>query len=784
MKDGERVYFARENETVEEHLAHVAQMASVFAYSFGGAELAAACGYLHDLGKYTDDYQDYLQRSIKGEGAVRGETIHSLQGGCYALEKFRDVEIADFVVNIVASHHGELIDMVDDEGRRTAERRVKAVTRKGKSIDELYREIVRLPEVQGILKKIEYKKLRNEFGKVFVRLKDFKLGWFGLHLFIKMIYSCLVDADRCDAAGFDGRGEVPQWDEISAALDAKLATFANTSPLNRVRAEISRQCFNAGNRERGVYTLNIPTGGGKTLSSLRFAIQHAKKHGFKRIIYVIPYLSIIDQTAKELRAIFGAHADEWMLEHHSNIVLTDESEEDSRGILTERWQSPIIVTTMVRFMETVMSNRAADLRKLHNMSEAVFVFDEFQALPLRCAALFSGTINFLTKMCASSAVLCTATQSSSSMNEAFPIYMAHDHELVSLKEEEKLLFKRVHFEFEKNDKTTAEVAQFAADLISKGKSVLVVLNTKKTAEEVYQECKKIIGNVPRFFLSTNLCAQHRKDNIKQIKDLLKDDFETPLLCVSTQLIEAGVDLSFGAVIRASAGVDSIIQAGGRCNRNGECKEPQAVYVVKVASEKLTNLPDIQIAQDVTRRICDEFPRNELTEQKVVDCFYEYLKARHIDELCYPIRNDALMRNVYDVLGENVVARNAYRTRCQKKYKGCAAGFATAANAFWMIDAVQISAVVPYQDGEVDVVELVTEFTRTFDPKEKIRILRKLQPYTVSVYANNEAWLQSISEEVKMFESSEERAFYFIAPNYYDAELGLVRDGGEQAFMNI
>ncbi len=770
-------FLARPDETLRDHLANVAEMASSFASAFGGRAFARTCGLLHDLGKYTKDFQDYLHRQMNGGNASRGETIHSVQGGLFALDHFAE-GMADILMNVIASHHGELLDMLGADGR-TSEARAKKTTHRGKSVKDLYQESLTYPEAAQLVSSIDGAGLKDEFRKVRQTIKEHRLESFGLHLFVKMIYSCLVDADRCDAAGIDGRSGTPPWHEIDKSLEHRLALFAKKKPLDAVRADISHQCKKAGVRARGIYTLSVPTGGGKTLSSLRFAIRHAQTHGLKRIIYVIPYLSIIDQTAKELRDIFGGKADEWMLEHHSNIVISEtESDEasEARKLLTERWDRPIIVTTMVRFMETVVSNRASDLRKMHNMSESVIVFDEIQSLPLQCVYLFNMTVNFLCKMCGSSAVLCTATQPALA-NVSHRIQLTPHDRLVSLAADALALFKRVRFEFlTDTPKTTDEVAQFAANLVAEGKRVLVVMNTKKTAADVYRAGTALLcADAERYFLSTDLCAQHRKDNIAGIRATMGDGGASrPLLCVSTQLIEAGVDLSFDAVIRANAGIDSIVQAGGRCNRHGEKDEPQMVYVVSVAGEKLANLPDIPIAQDATRRTREDFPELELTDERVLERFYKYLFYEHQDEMGYPFKEGT--RTVYETLNKNPTDCNRYKSMFNKEYKGCAAGFATAAAEFKMIKEFQVSAVVPYSPCREKIIELVTAFAHTFDPMEKICLLRRLQPYTVSVRASREPWLQSVSEKCG-------DVFYFVSQDYYDSELGLVSESSN-SFLSV
>ena len=742
-------------------------MASAFAQPFGGLSFAIACGYLHDLGKYSNSFQDYIRRVVQGEKAVRGETIHSLQGAFYAYENLNDIGNSDIIVNIVASHHSGLLDMLCEDGRTSKIRLEKRITRKGETLQGLCEQAINVSEAASLLQKIDERELTSEMNALLAHIKEAKLGFFGMQMFVRMVYSCLVDADRCDAAGLDGGLTEPPWQEIGAALDIYMQGFSNDTALNKVRNKISRQCLQAGMRGKGIYTLSVPTGGGKTLSSLRFAIRHAQHNHLKRVVYVIPYLSIIDQTAKELRAIFKDKSDEWMLEHHSNIVLetSNEDENDGKKILTERWDRPIIVTTMVRFMETILSNRSSDLRKLHNMTETVFVFDEIQSLPIRCTYLFNMSVSFLCQLCGSSAVLCTATQPALASVER-PLPLPENHSLVELSDGEKTLFKRVKFVKNTDAPMTAsEIGLFAVGFLTKGQSVLVVVNTKKTALAVYNSC-----NVPqdcdKVYLTTDLCSQHRKDNIERIRANIKDTPQKPTLCVSTQLIEAGVDLSFDVVIRANAGIDNIIQAGGRCNRNGEHKTRQAVYVIEVAGEDLSRLPGIVAAKNATRRALDDFPDAELSDPCVMERFYAYLFDAQRPLMAYPIPKSANGETVYGLLDRNVSGAGLYRSLNHgQAYHGCPAAFATAANAFHMIEGEQIAAVVPYAPRREEIMGLVSEFGQTFEPKERVRILRKLQPYTVSLYASREFWLQTVAEKVR-------DVFYLVGEGHYDPQTGL------------
>ena len=773
---GESVFWARPGERLLAHLTNVASVAGDYAAVFGGRKFAEVCGWLHDFGKYSHEFQDYIRRVINGEHAVRGETVHALQGALYAFRHLGNVGIADIVVNVVASHHGALTDMLGAHGRVSEERLTCNGTQRGKMLSESYEEVKSVPEAGQVLCQIDERKLTEEIKTVLLKIKEKSLDrFFGYHLFVRMVYSCLVDADRCDAAGIDGRIREPPWDEIEDSVERRVAAFSADTPLNKIRARISHQCLAAGERGSGIYTLSVPTGGGKTLSSLRFAVRHAKVNHLKRIIYVIPFLSIIDQTAMELRRVFGERTDEWMLEHHSNVVLQEEDDEDggARKTLTERWDCPIVVTTMVRFLETVFSNRASDLRKLHNMAESVLVFDEIQALPIRCAYLFNTAINFLHRLCGATAVLCTATQPALTDPQKVKknIVLSDKPSLVALSAHEMDLFKRVRFENKTRQPMTAcEVAEFAKGFVEQGANVLVVLNTKKTALEVYRNCSAPTG-VDKMYLSTDLCAQHRKDNIARAAENMRSPVRRQTLCVSTQLIEAGVDLSFDVVIRANAGIDSIVQAGGRCNRNGEKVSRQPVYIVEVSDEDLSRLPGIVAAKNAARRTFDDLPGAELTDSNVLERYYLYLYDSQASDMGYPVKEGKPGETVYGILDRNESDVDLYRqlTGGAKCYRGCPAAFARAAECFHVIDGGQIATVVPYAPHRERILALISEFGKTFDPKTRVRILRHLQPYTVSIRANREFWLQTVAEKVY-------NAFYFVGEGFYDFETGLTGEG--------
>jgi len=746
------IYYARENQELSEHIEKTANLARKFADIFGCANTAYTAGVLHDLGKYTLAFQDYLKRSIRGEDVTRGEVIHALQGAKFAEETIKEPVIADMIGNIVASHHGGLFDNISD-----GESVLSVKTSRGE--DKLhYAEAVR-----AFTPRVNEAKLNPEILNFCNTSQAKKLNpHFMLHLLTKALFSCLVDADRCNSAGLEIDDERPGWADLISQLENHLTSLPDEGDISEIRKNISEQCNESGGRQKGIYNLSVPTGGGKTLSSLRFALEHANEHKLKRIIYIIPYLSILDQTAAKMHKVFSDNSSELILEHHSNIELPEgNDEEEQYRLLASRWDSPIILTTMVQFLETIYSNRASTLRKFHNMSETVLIFDEVQALPIKCVHLFNDAINFLHIFGKSTILLCTATQPHLHKTKR-PVFLSDKPNIASIVPEKLEIFERVRIEdMTQSAMDHEQIALMVKEQIEHNKSTLVILNTKGDASKVYEQCRSI--ECEKAFLTTNLCPAHRLNILDRLRENLAPETKRLTLCVSTQLIEAGVDISFDCVIRAAAGMDSIIQAAGRCNRNGENPTPQSVFVVDVKGEKLSRLPTIKTGKEIAARVFREYQGNNLLSDEVINRFYQYYFYDQKDKMDYSINGEET--TIYSLLNDNPLGAAAYRNRNDEPYKGLPCAFRTAAEAFSVIDGTQTGIVVPYGDAS----QLVDEFVESHNPREKMRILKQLQKYTVSVYAHT---LKKIEPAVNVVDST----FYLLDHDYYDTEeRGLLLD---------
>jgi len=376
----------------------------------------------HDMGKLSAAFVSYLrENSTKDKQHLRGSVIHATQGAKYiydtALTNRGFLAVAEMVALCITGHHGGLMDGISPVGDTPLRNRLSQDKR-----GLHYGEVTAAFEQAGVMT-VPVEELlstcRAELSAFIESCKVNQLNTaFMVHMLVKSLYSCLVDADRYNAYCFDS-GKKPEtqivsppWEELASRLEQYISAFSSTSAIAQIRNDISQKCLKASVRQRGVYRLHVPTGGGKTLSSLRFAVNHAKMHRMERIIYVIPYLSVLEQTAHEIRKAFQYRDDEeFILEHHSNLTPPDDEEEArSYRLFTDRWNQPIVITTMVQFLESVFSHRGSKLRKVHNLANSVFIFDEVQSLPIKCVHLFNDAMNYLHTFGRSTILLCTATQ--------------------------------------------------------------------------------------------------------------------------------------------------------------------------------------------------------------------------------------------------------------------------------------------------------------------------------------------------------------------------------------
>lgn len=533
------------SQTVLEHLNGTADLCARFAAAFGAEDQGRLAGLTHDIGKYSDAFQRRLNN---------GPKVDHSTAGAFECCKAKQL-LAAFVV---AGHHSGL----PDGGSRT------------NSPDEST--FLARMNLAGAGKLEPYDAWRQEV--TLPRASFPALGHSQAEgmFFTRMLYSCLVDADYLDTEAFMAgqpadRGGVDSMEDLERKLQAYISDwFHAKEELNRQRCAILRCCQDQGETQKpGLFTLTVPTGGGKTTASLAFALRHARVHGLHRVIYVIPYTSIIEQNAGKFRDILGA---ENVLEHHSGVLynIDDEADPETSRLAraTENWDLPVVVTTAVQFFESLFSSRSSKCRKLHNLAGSVIIFDEAQMLPLPYLRPCIFAIAQLVKHYGVSAVLCTATQPF--LGPLFREFLPEKApvELCPPDTYDSHLFRRVTYRREGS--LTSEVLSQRLNALPQ---VLCVVNLRKIAQEIFRS----LDQDGAFHLSTLMYPTHRKTVLEKIKTRLKEDL--PCRVVSTSLIEAGVDVDFPRVFREEAGLDSIIQAAGRCNREG--KRPVEESIVNI-----------------------------------------------------------------------------------------------------------------------------------------------------------------------------------------------------------
>lgn len=531
-------------QTLSAHLAGVADLATDFAAAFQSAPWGTLAGWLHDLGKADSRFQAYLDKcNGLDDTQYDGSRVnHSSAGAAFAMERLGPCH-GKALAYLAAGHHAGLPDWhsgqaslqyrLEDDGKPNLEHSRQAI--EGLFPTDL---VERLPAPPSFLQK-------NPGG---------------FHLWIRMLFSCLVDADYLDTESFmnpakaGARSDFASLSQLKARFDdhmAKMTANARPSPVNRVRQEILAACRAAAKRPGGLFALDVPTGGGKTLSSMAFALDHAAERGYQRIIYVIPYTSIIEQTAGIFAGIFGR---ENVVEHHCNLNPDNESLRSQ--LAAENWDAPVIVTTNVQFFESLYAARSSRCRKLHNIANSVVVLDEAQTLPPTLLEPCVKVMNQLTRHYGVSLVLCTATQPS-------PPNLDEPVDIIPASLDLHSRMKRVEYHFPTDLNAPVSWPELAKELTGHER-VLCVVNTRR-------DCRDLFNLMPEgtIHLSALMCGEHRSAVIDEIKQKLKTD--QPLRVISTQLVEAGVDIDFPVVYRALAGLDSIAQAAGRCNREGKLK---------------------------------------------------------------------------------------------------------------------------------------------------------------------------------------------------------------------
>lgn len=689
-------------QTLKSHLENVGCLAAESASHFNATELARIAGLLHDLGKYTEEFQQRLRGS-------KVKVDHSTHGALQILEMESVHSFFRWLIaHAVAGHHAGLSDRrFSDDVQKISALDIRLNVEDGalpKLIDD-WRAEISLPNIDSI----PFQFSENPAWQLSV------LG--------RMLYSCLVDADFLDTDAFYRRIEnrpvrdlsYPSIDELKNRFDTHMAKpkFQSGDGINKTRQKILKTVRERAELAPGLFTLNVPTGGGKTLSSLAFALDHAKKHKLRRVILVIPFTSIVEQNASVWReALSIKEGEPALLEHHSAfnadaVNRNDSSSKDKLREAAENWEPPIIVTTAVQFFESLFGNRSSRCRKLHNIAESVVILDEAQTLPTQllrpCVAMIKElALNYRTSL-----VMCTATQPALRLEDGFENGFDQIHELAPEPEQLHKQLERVRVEYI-GERTDDELIE---ELLQQPQ-VLCIVNNRRHARALFEKIRVSEGAA---HLTTLMCAQHRSEKLTELREQLKAG--EPVRLISTSLIEAGVDVDFPSVYRAETGLDSIAQAAGRCNREGKRPIESSLVCVFKADEQWPVPPELKQYAEAFRSVYRKHADQLLSLAAMQDYFQEVYWQKTAGT------NDGLdAKAILNCAQLDMTDPNGLDIR-----------FEQIAQRFQMIESNMQPVIVPYIGQSERSGESIEDLLEQLEYADQVGgIARKLQRYLVQV----------------------------------------------------
>ena len=772
------------------HLLRVGNLMKEDAARIGLSSLAYLIGVLHDLGKCSKDFADYLDWCHKHpeDNSQKGTVDHSSAGGQFLMQRYgRRGDSALLTVHIAAlvifSHHTGLMNYLGEDGVSDFLRRMEKQKVPEVDLSYYFTHVLSEADIDKL-----FEEAVCEFSALDVKIISYAAEGSEMYYFVwgmvhKLLLSMLVDADRLDSAEFElERPLTDEWDtaeiwaDFSDKLEQKLTGFSippepQAEKIARLRQKISDDCLESGDKPPGIFRLCVPTGGGKTLASMRFALRHAQKYNKKRIVVVIPYTSIIDQNVKEIRDIF--HMDEAILEHHSNVITEDDGEDtermDFRRILTERWDVPVIFTTQVQFLNTLFAGDNSSLRRLRALEDSIVIFDEIQTLPVRCTYLFNAAMNFLKTFSRVTAVLCTATQPPLEQLK-FPIEISNHADLTSDTAEVFEGFRRVQVENHCEDGGSS-VDEIAGEIVHAAEEigdVLCIVNltaqARSLCEAVSERTQISERDIHVVHLSTKMCPAHRKAVLQIVREELDARRKYPeqrLICISTQLIEAGVDVSFPVVYRALAGFSSIAQAAGRCNRHGEM-ERGIVRLFSFVNENISRLVDIQQGKKIALDMLYHAEADTVLSPHTMELYFrKFYKGYMERDMRFPMKNT---NTIFDLLSANDAGFQRAEENGDDPDLWFSHAFRDAGYAFEVIDSHTESVLVPYAGGK----SMILAFNdRYFDRKKIGEQMRTAQQYMVNLFSYELKKLSSLGALRQM-----ESGVLALREEYYNDTFGV------------
>ncbi|MEG1967659.1 MAG: CRISPR-associated helicase Cas3' [Clostridia bacterium] len=765
--------YARKKEkqfqTLFTHSMHVSQLAAEGCTRLHA--LMRLCGLLHDLGKATKAFQHYLLMDGQCE-----KVEHAIYGAAYAKKRWHGTDAyrmltAELVYNAVAGHHARLPDALNPAGDPYL-RPDMPLDDLPEALENFFGSVAAEAELdaQFDLAVEEVRTMCTEIQQACADLPSKQQNAARMNLMgllQREVHSRLIDADRWDAYCFEAGIEpastaVKPWKAWQERLEKQLDSFAMDSAIAKERAKVADECLHAARQgDAGVYRLCVPTGGGKTLSVMRFALEMAQRNQKQRIVYAAPFKAILEQTADVLRGVFQDSS--LILEHHSDVIVDTEEDNARYALLTQRWDTPLILTTMVQLLNTLFLGRGASARRFGALRGAVLILDEVQSIPMHCWYPLNLALRYLASCADCTVVLCTATQPLLEKAERFPLckpkHMIADESALYEAFCRVRVVDRTQHEME-----PAVLAREVSQATLQCSSALCIVNTKATALALYRAFQSVLAPaVPLYCLTTALCPAHRLQMLREIRALLQQ--HKPVVCVATQLVEAGVDISFGMVTRSLCSLASIAQAAGRCNRHGEMPMAE-LWLVRLAGESLLYLQDIADEQKRTQAVLDavkrqpERFRNDLLSPEAMALYFTKTMLE-----CEPKMSGLLKGGgtLLELLSFNDTARIEYkRLHGQNCPTILAQAFRTAGNEFCALQSDTISVLTPYGRGEA----LIEALAQATDLAAVARLTRQAQPYAVGIYPYQ---LQKLKEYHALRELP-----YGLAVDkpWYDEQVGL------------
>jgi len=792
-------------QTVQNHLIEVKQISEKIGLKINVQHLTGLAGMMHDVGKYNPAFTDYIKRAVlEGDTTQLNKIDHSTAGAKILYDRYHKTKIspyyslmAEIVGNAVMSHHSYLRDYLSPNLEQKFMGRVEKKLDAYELIQQAFtEEIMSYTELDAYVDKAvqELKNYVQSSGEALAQKMFF---------LTKYIFSALIDADRTNTRDFESgvvQREVSDlnfrferyYKLLMLELQRKNEFVKSSEVIHKWRNKLSENCEEWATKPSDIYTLSMPTGSGKTLASLRFALKHSVTYDKKRIIYILPYTTIIEQNAQEVRNIIDDELG--VLEHHSNVVRDEENdnsnEEYKEGqvdaaeklkLAQENWDAPIIFTTMVQFLNVFYAKSNRYTRRLHQLTDAVVIFDEVQKVPTHCITLFNQALNFMKSHCKSTILLCTATQPALDYVDK-GLHVSSESEVIRNLSEVNEVFKRVrlHDLATKETLNTESLHDLITEKLDQASQILVILNTKTVVKRLYQQLiqtYKTLNDVHIFHLSTSMCAEHRKEKLEEMKSKLV--VKKKVICISTPLIEAGVDISFPVVIRSLAGLDSIAQTAGRCNRHGDDIQGN-VYLIKHSEEKLDKLVEVKTGGEITYQLLVDITRDPLLfggdvlSNKAMRFYFERFYSIFQNKLNYLIPKLSTGLTMSNLLfanrGDSILKKEYEKKTGINLSTALANSYQTAAENFEVIEQMAYTVLVHYDKSESFIAELMGE-----NSIEQYKILlKKIQPYCVQLFKHE---ILSLEKNDGIY-TDLSKSIFILREGFYSEEYGVDLEGNQ------